>query len=78
VSADRMLEAVRRAAGELVAEAEIFDRFQGRPLAEGSQSVGLRLTLRATDRTLTAREVDDVTTQLVARLKQELGAELRA
>jgi phenylalanyl-tRNA synthetase beta chain len=78
VSADRMLEVARRAAGELVAEAEVFDRFQGRPLAEGSQSVGLRLTLRAPDRTLTAREVDDITTRLVARFRQELGAELRA
>lgn len=78
VTAGALLAAARRAAGDLVDEIEVFDRFQGKSLAEDRQSIGLRLTLRAPDRTLTAAEVDEVTRKLVAALGREFGAELRA
>jgi phenylalanyl-tRNA synthetase beta chain len=77
VSAARVLSAARRAAGALVEELEVFDRFQGKPLSENLQSIGIRLTLRAANRTLTAADVDDVTSRLKAALGLELGAELR-
>jgi phenylalanyl-tRNA synthetase beta chain len=77
VSAAQVLAVARRVAGALVEELEVFDRFQGKPLPENRQSIGIRLTLRAADRTLTAADVDDVTSRLVAAMKQELGAELR-
>jgi phenylalanyl-tRNA synthetase beta chain len=78
VSAAQVLAVARRVAGALVEELEVFDRFQGKPLPENRQSIGIRLTLRAADRTLTAADVDDVTSRLKAAMRQELGAELRA
>jgi phenylalanyl-tRNA synthetase beta chain len=77
VSAAQVLAVARRVGGALVEELEVFDRFQGKPLPENRQSIGIRLTLRAADRTLTAMDVDDVTDRLKAAMKQELGAELR-
>lgn len=77
VSAAQVLIVARRVVGALVEDLMVFDRFQGKPLPESRQSIGIRLTLRAADRTLTAAEVDDVTGRLVAALRHELGAELR-
>ena len=77
VTAGELLAAARRAAGELLGEIEVFDRFQSESVTGDRQSIGLRLTLCASDRTLTTAEVDGVTLRLVAALKQELGAELR-
>ena len=78
VTAGALLAAARKAAGSLVEEMEVFDRFQGKSVTEDRQSIGLRLTLRAPDRTLTAEEVDGVTRRLVSALDRELGARLRA
>ena len=78
VIAGALLATARRAVGELGEEVEVFDRFQGKSLGSDRQSIGVRLTLRAADRTLTAAEVDGVTQKLKTALKRELGAELRA
>jgi len=78
VTADRVLEVARSAGSTLVEGLEVFDRFQGKPLPEDRQSIGIRLTLRAADRTLTASDVDSVADRLVAAMKHELDGELRA
>ena len=44
----------------------------------GKKSVALSLTLRASDRTLTDAEAEGVMGQVRARLKDALGAEIRA
>jgi phenylalanyl-tRNA synthetase beta chain len=77
VTAAQVLAVARHEAGALVEKLEVFDRFQGKPLADDRQSIGIRLTLRAPDRTLTTADVDDIAGRLVRALKQQLDAELR-
>ena len=57
VSAARVEEAVRAAAGDLLASVAPFDVYRGEQVGEGRKSLALRLEFRAPDRTLTDEEV---------------------
>jgi phenylalanyl-tRNA synthetase beta chain len=60
----------------LVSIAE-FDRYQGKGVPEGRVSLSLRLTFRASDRTLTDDEVQTATAKIVDALRASHGAEQR-
>lgn len=77
VSTARLLAETRQLAGPLVEQADVFDHYAGKPLPAAKQSIGIRLTLRARERTLTSAEVDEFSQQLIAGLQQRLGVELR-
>jgi phenylalanyl-tRNA synthetase beta chain len=77
VPAATVLEAVRAAAGKLLARAEIFDVYAGEQITRGRTSLAIALTFQAPDRTLTDADVAPVRAKIVARLRDELGGELR-
>ncbi|MDO4919520.1 phenylalanine--tRNA ligase subunit beta [Kocuria sp.] len=78
VPAARLLETVRRGAGELLETAEVFDVYSGTGIPEGSKSVAIALRFRAPDRTLTADEASEARQAAVAAAHREHGAELRS
>ncbi|OGW61049.1 MAG: phenylalanine--tRNA ligase subunit beta [Nitrospirae bacterium RBG_16_64_22] len=55
----------------------LFDQYAGAPLPSGRKSLGLRVVYRLPDRTLTEEEVGTVQTEIVRRLRDRLGAEVR-
>jgi phenylalanyl-tRNA synthetase beta chain len=77
VPAARVLEVVRAAGGKLLASATVFDVYRGEQIAAGRTSLAIALTFRAPDRTLTDADVAPIREKIVARLGQELGAQLR-
>jgi phenylalanyl-tRNA synthetase beta chain len=77
VPAAVVLEAVRAAGGELLARAEVFDVYRGEQIAQGRTSLAIALTFRAPDRTLTDADVAPVRERILARLRMQLGGELR-
>ncbi len=76
VSADELLALVRRAGGETLEEAEIFDVYTGAQVGEGRRSLALALSFRTLDRTLTDEDIAPTRARIVAALR-ELGGELR-
>ncbi len=76
VGAGELLALVRRAGGEMLAEAEVFDVYAGAQVGEGRRSLALALSFRALDRTLTDEDVAPGRERIVAAL-QEIGGELR-
>lgn len=66
-----------KAGGKLVENVALFDIYRGPQLGEGKKSVSLRVTLRASDRTLTVEEADKVTKKILNDLKFKMGLELR-
>ncbi|MBI4434839.1 phenylalanine--tRNA ligase subunit beta, partial [Candidatus Uhrbacteria bacterium] len=56
---------------------ELFDQYEGGTLPIGKKSIAFHLTYSASDRTLTAVEVDALQTRLVSALQQRFGAEVR-
>jgi phenylalanyl-tRNA synthetase beta chain len=69
---------IREAAGELLRELRLFDRYEGPPLGAEEVSLAYRLRLQASERTLTDTDVDALLERLVALLGDRLGARLRS
>ncbi|MGN6871443.1 MAG: phenylalanine--tRNA ligase subunit beta [Solirubrobacteraceae bacterium] len=79
VSADQLIDAVRGAGRPLLAGVEVFDVYRDpEKLGEGNKSLALRLTYRATDRTLTDEEVAQRREAIAAALQNALGGRIRA
>jgi phenylalanyl-tRNA synthetase beta chain len=76
VSARELLHLVRRAGGEMLDTAEIFDVYTGAQVGEGRRSLALTMSFRALERTLTDEDVAPVRERIIAALS-ELGGELR-
>jgi phenylalanyl-tRNA synthetase beta chain len=76
VPARDVLHGVRRAGGEELDGAEIFDVYAGSQVGEGRRSLALALSLRSLARTLTDEDVAPARERIVAALA-ELGGELR-
>jgi phenylalanyl-tRNA synthetase beta chain len=51
-----------------------FDRYQGKGVPDGKISLSLRLTFRASDRTMTDTEVQSAMDNIIAALKDRHGA----
>ncbi len=75
-----LVQELLEAARELAPDAErvaIFDLYRGKPIPEGKKSVGLVFVFRSKERTLTDEEVNERFSEIVARLCERFGAEVR-
>jgi phenylalanyl-tRNA synthetase beta chain len=61
----------------LVRSAPVFDVYTGPPVPAGRKSMAFSVSYQAPDKTLTDEDVARQRDRIVARLRQELGAELR-
>jgi phenylalanyl-tRNA synthetase beta chain len=77
VSAAQVVDVVREAGGDLLADASVFDHYRGDQVGEGKVSIAVALEFRAPDRTLTDEEVNERREAIAAALRSELGGELR-
>lgn len=75
--AERLIEVIRRAAGNLLHEVRIFDVYRGGQVGEGMKSLAFSLVYQAPDRTLTDAEAARVREEIIQALGKELGARLR-
>jgi phenylalanyl-tRNA synthetase beta chain len=62
----------------LVNRVTLFDLYRGEQMTEGRKSFAVRIEYQSPSRTLTDEEVDRTQDQMLAKLRQELGAALRA
>jgi phenylalanyl-tRNA synthetase beta chain len=77
ISAQDILEHVRKSAGTLLVNLELFDEYRGEGIDSGRKSLALGLTLQDTSRTLNERDVEVVVGRVVAGLKADFDAQLR-
>jgi phenylalanyl-tRNA synthetase beta chain len=79
ISAEDVLEVVRRAGAPLLARADVFDVYRDpERLGAGNVSLALRLGYRAADRTLTDEEVSRRREAITKALADELSGRVRA
>nr|HDN00834.1 phenylalanine--tRNA ligase subunit beta [Deltaproteobacteria bacterium] len=77
LSAQDLLEYISSQGLDLLEEVRIFDVYRGKPVPEGSKSIGMRFTYRAFDHTLSDREVSEVHDPVVSSILQSFKASLR-
>jgi phenylalanyl-tRNA synthetase beta chain len=62
----------------LVNRVTLFDLYRGEQITEGRKSFAIRILYQSPSRTLTDEEVDQTQEHMLVKLRQELGAALRA
>jgi phenylalanyl-tRNA synthetase beta chain len=77
VTAERVVAAIRAAAGDCLERLQLFDLYTGKQIPPGMKSMAFTLIFRALDRTLREEEVDNWQRQIVQHLQKEVGAQLR-
>ena len=78
VSWDDLRATAEQAAGPALRELRLFDRYVGKGVETGCKSLAMGLILQEESRTLTDSEVDAAVAAVVAALRGEHGAEIRA
>ncbi len=77
LSADKLLEEIKRSASEDLIELKLFDVYTGKPIDSNKKSVSIGLTFQALNRTLTELEMDEACSRVLLNLKNKLDAQLR-
>ena len=72
-----VVDCARSAAGSSLADARIFDVYEGDGVAENEKSLAIGLTFRDQSRTLTDEEISESLAQVIESLGEKLGARLR-
>ncbi len=72
-----LLELIGGFGAGLVEDYWIFDLYEGKNIPEGMKSLGISITYRAEDRTLTDEEVDALHQQITGYLIEKTGGKLR-
>ena len=68
---------IKEAATELLKDVKLFDVYRGEQVGDNKKSVAFSLTYRHDDRTLTDDETEEANGQVVAALREKLGAVIR-
>jgi phenylalanyl-tRNA synthetase beta chain len=63
---------------QLIAEARVFDVYQGPGVPEGAKSVAVEVTVQPRDKTLTDAEIEALSAKIVAAAEKAVGARLRS
>lgn len=69
--------AIKKAAGNLLKEVEIFDVYTGKGIEEGKKSLAYSLTFEAQERTLTDEEINTILQKVMEQLEKKYHAEIR-
>ena len=77
VNSGDMLNAIKKVAGEMCENVELFDVYKGKPLQDNQKSLAWELTFRKKDGTLTQQEVNDIFDNILNALKTQFNAVLR-
>ena len=75
--AQRIIDWIKDLRNALIENVEVFDQYRGAPIPAGKKSLAYTISYRAEDRTLTDAEVQPLHQELVARLGEVFGAQLR-
>ena len=73
-----IMEEMSKAGGKLVESVALFDIYRGPQVGEDKKSVSMRVTLRASDRTLTVEEAEKTSEKILRALNQRFHITLRA
>ncbi len=77
MSVSKLLNEIKSQLGDKVEEVMVFDLYAGEKVGEGKKSVGVRLVLRSKEGSLSSEEVGSLIDELIGRLRERLGVEMR-
>ncbi len=69
---------VRKVDRELIKDVKIFDVYQGDNIAQGKKSIAFNVTLEPKDKTLSEKDIDQVSKKIISTVQDTTGATLRS
>ncbi|HEY0435712.1 MAG TPA: phenylalanine--tRNA ligase subunit beta, partial [Phenylobacterium sp.] len=76
--AGELVRPILAADKQLIAQARVFDVYQGKGVPEGQKSVAVEVTVQPTEKTLTDAEIEALSARIVAAAGKAVGAKLRS
>jgi len=77
VKVGQIVDLIGKTAGDLAESTSIFDLYSGKQISKGKKSVGVAITYRSSERSLSSVEVDQMQAAIIAALRKEFDAEIR-
>ena len=77
VACESVIDCIKKSAGTNLDEVALFDIYRSEQIGENKKSMAFNLIFRSDERTLNVEEIDSDMNNILAALKNELGAELR-
>jgi phenylalanyl-tRNA synthetase beta chain len=78
VPAGDLVRPIMGADKQLIADARVFDVYQGSGVPEGSKSVAIEVVVQPKEKTLTEAEIEALSGRIVAAAEKAVGAKLRS
>jgi len=77
ISSQQIASLINSTAGELARKIKLFDVYRGKQIPDGHKSLAYSIEYQAADRTLTAKEVEELHSRVRRILEDKLGAQIR-
>ena len=77
-SSGEVINLVRKVDRELIKDVKIFDVYQGDNIAQGKKSIAFNVTLEPKDKTLSEKDIDQVSKKIISTVQDTTGATLRS
>ena len=77
-SSGEIIGLVKKINKELIKEVKIFDVYQGDNIASGKKSIAFNVTLEPQDKTLSEKDIEEVSKKIISLVQETTGATLRS
>ncbi len=77
-SSGEIISLVKKIDKELIKNVKIFDVYQGENIGPGKKSIAFNVTLEPKDKTLSEKDIDEVSKKIISAVQETTGATLRS
>ena len=77
VQAEEVLNNIETAGGKIIRDIDLFDIYEGEELPQGKKNFAFHIIFQAEDRTLSAKEIDEVQNKIIKALELKPGWQVR-
>ncbi len=77
IPADKVIQTIRAAGGEILKRIRLFDVYRGEQAGAGMKSLAFSLAYQAPDRTLSSAEAAEIRSRIIGALEGDLGGKVR-
>ena len=77
-SSGEIISLVKKIDKELIKDVKIFDVYQGDNISSGKKSIAFNVILEPKDKTLSEKDIDQVSKKIISTVQETTGATLRS
>ena len=77
-SSGEIINLVKKIDKDLIKNVKIFDIYQGDNIASGKKSIAFNVTLEPKDKTLSEKDIDQISKKIISTVQDATGANLRS